>query len=588
MRRKRLSRFQIRFVRSLRNFRGLFIDTPNRFRRNTYCASEIPLEPLLPEGVHDLYQLYEHICNKYGALVLFANKNLTYAQVLPLVRSRAAFLLSEGFKKDDVIAILAHNSEEWCITYMAITSIGATALVLDFNLRESFYGPMLSGVNAKAIFMSSAFEYTFPGVKKYDIGLSVNMGDNGSFTPVQVPDTTIASLIYTSGTTAVPKVVQLTHANIYKTGIGVLTNVYRGTPMNVLGLLPLYHVYGFTTTFMAPFCGGLRIVFQTSFKSSDLLNTLKTANIHMFPVVPQILEIFLDKIIKKIKEESTFKYNLFTFIVENAPSLHHIGLGFLVRKVCAPVRAVFGKEFKFFLSGGARLRLRTGVYYRNMGLCVVEGYGLTETVGPIAGNMLERPQLICVSKPCPGNEVQIRNINREGIGEIWLRGVSVMPGYYNNDAANDLVFDNEGWFDTGDMGFLDKNRDLHIRGRKKNVIVLDSGKNVYPEELESYYMQSDLFEDLVIFGKKVNGKEVVYSVIKPAFEKTVDAYKKIKAELKKMNHGLPTYKIIGMFALTFDPLPKTSTQKVIVRDVIKELEAGAYQTQDVVPGNKTA
>ncbi len=157
-----------------------------------------------------------------------------------------------------------------------------------------------------------------------------------------------------------------------------------------------------------------------------------------------------------------------------------------------------------------------------------------------------------------------------------MRGDSVFPGYLDNEEATREVFDDQGWFNSGDMGFIDKDGDLHIRGRKKNVIVLASGKNVYPEDIENHYHKSPLVNDIVVFGKKIDNKTVIYAVIVPE-QKNKDSYNEIKKELKRLGHGLPSYKRIANFAISYDDLPRTTTQKVQAFKVDENLEKGLYQ-----------
>jgi long-chain acyl-CoA synthetase len=205
------------------------------------------------------------------------------------------------------------------------------------------------------------------------------------------------------------------------------------------------------------------------------------------------------------------------------------------------------------------------------------GYGLTETVGPVVVSKPDTKKLGSVGKPTASNFMQIRNQNIDGVGEVWLKGDSVFSGYYQNPQATKEVIDAQGWFNSGDLGFIDTEGDLHLCGRKKNVIVLDSGKNVYPEDIVAYYKKSPLIAELSVFGKILNDSEVVYAVIVPE-HKDKDAYKRIDTELRKLSHGLPTYKRIGKFAIAYDALPKTSTQKIKDHEVQKILEQGLYQT----------
>jgi long-chain acyl-CoA synthetase len=186
--------------------------------------------------------------------------------------------------------------------------------------------------------------------------------------------------------------------------------------------------------------------------------------------------------------------------------------------------------------------------------------------------------------------VRIKEVNADGIGEIWLRGRAVMAGYYRNEEANRRAFDAEGFFNTQDLGYVDKRGHIHITGRKKNVIVLDSGKNVYPEELELHFRTSPAIAEIAVFGRKIDGRETVYAVIVPAV-KGPNRYAAIREEIVRLNRGLPAYRTLTRFALSADPLPRNSTRKVLVDEVVRLLEAGIYQTVEegaAIPRNVLA
>lgn len=525
----------------------------------------------------NLADFYRTTTEKFKDNLLFVKENLTYQQAYDQALARAVFLQQKGYKKGDVIALLCLNSAEWHITYMAITMLGGLALLFDTNLTEVLYQQMLKTVVAKAIFVSDKFNFDFPGVEKYDTALTAS-STTAKFNPVSLAENDLSTLIFTSGTTGDSKVVSLTQANIYKTALSTVKHLNVDISKQVFySILPTYHVYGLVAGLLAAYAGGGKVVFQTSYKARDILDDLKKYKITIFAAVPKIWETFIDRMLDKIKEESELKYKIFMFVLNHAPSFRHIGLGFLTKKIFKPVQEAFGGNIFIFISGGARLSKRYNMYYENMGFRMLQGYGLSETVGPITINQVDRRKMICVGKATPGNFVEIRNIQEDGIGEIWLKGDSVFPGYYKNEAATKSVFDSNGWFNSGDLGFLDKDGDLHIRGRRKNVIVLDSGKNVYPEDLENYYQTSPLISELAVFGRKIDGRESVYAVIVPA-QKTKNTYLEIKQELKKMNHGLPTYKMLTQFALCYDALPKTTTQKVKIFEVINNLDKGFYQS----------
>ena len=323
----------------------------------------------------------------------------------------------------------------------------------------------------------------------------------------------------------------------------------------------------------APIAAGSSIVFQTSLKAPDILKDLREYKINVFPAVPRIWETFFDRIVKRYEEERQMK--LFKFFAENGSWLKWLGFGPKIKAFFRPVQELFGGHMIFMISGGAHLKRNYEVAYRNMGFKMVPGYGLTETVGPVAVNKTDHRTIGCVGAPTVGNEAKIKNPNPEGIGEIWLKGDSVFKGYYKNETATAEVFDSEGWFNSGDLGLI-KNGELYIRGRKKNIIVLDSGKNVYPDDLIAFYQKAPEINELTVFGRQVNGSETVFAVIVPE-HKNKDSYEQIAKVIKKMSFGLPTYKRIGKFAISYDALPKTSKQSVKNHAVMAQLDKGAYQ-----------
>lgn len=520
---------------------------------------------------------YETICRRHAHRILFKNQNITFDQTWTQVAKRALFLQKQGLQKGDVVAILAVNSPEWCFTFMAVTAIGAVALPLDTNLSPRQYLEMVESAGARAAFVSASFRNVFDSLPVYPIEDEPSADGDASFQPPPLNLDDTAALLFTSGTTGQPKIVVLNHGNILHVAI-VCTELEEYTPDDVtLAMLPLYHVYAFESTFMAPLVTGSSIVFQNSLKGPDIIKALGDNPITIFPAAPQMWELFLDALLTKLRAQSVAKYRLFTFFLKAGPVLKTIGLGFILRKIFRPVHDVFGHRMRFFISGGAPLKKEYFNYYQTMGFHIMEGYGLTETTGPIAIPYYRDSAAGSVGPPIRGNEVKIKNVNDDGIGEIWLRGPAVMPGYYRNEDANRQAFDEEKFYNTQDLGFVDKRGHIHITGRIKNVVVLDSGKNVYPEELELYFRKSPLIGEIAVFGRKVDGRETVYAVIVPAL-KGPDAYSNIRKEIAALNKDLPVYKMISRFALSADPLPRNSTRKVLINEVVRLLEAGVFQT----------
>ena len=540
---------------------------------------------------------YRSVCRRHADRILFRKEGITFGETWRRAESLALFLRREGYKKGDVIAILSGNSPEWCIAYMAITAIGAVALPLDTNLTPEQYRSMVKAVGARAAFVSASFVGVFGDTAVYTLeGIQNATGHQGASTerlsmvesqdaggegPAGIPlsESDIATLLFTSGTTGNPKIVSLSHGNILHVAL-VCTKLEEYTQEDAtLAMLPFYHVYAFESTFMAPLLTGSAIILLNSLKGPDIIRALAENPITIFPAAPQMWELFFDAMVTKIRAQSAPKYRLFKFFLKATPTLKALGLGFLPKKVFAPVHDLFGHRMRFFISGGAPLKKEYFRFYQRMGFHIMEGYGLTETTGPIAIPYYRDAVAGSVGPPIPGNEVRIKEINADGIGEIWLKGKAVMAGYYRNDEANRAAFDTEGFFNTQDLGFVDQRGHIHITGRKKNVIVLDSGKNVYPEELELSFRSSPLIAEIAVFGRKIDGRETVCAVIVPAV-KGPGSFPAIRGEVARLNAGLPAYRAVTRFALSADPLPRNSTRKVLIDEVIRLLEQGAFQTDE--------
>jgi len=529
--------------------------------------------------ITNLYEFYKTTCDKYSDKILF-DKKITYSEALKLAEQRAAFLQAEGYKKGDVIAMLAVSNADWCITYMAINSMGGITLPLDVNLPKESYPAMLKTLKAKAVFISDEYKGVIKGIKNYSVSLDKSMEKKKKIKVPKMYENETASYIYTSGTTGTPKIITLSHRNIFSTAENAATRSQMAPTDNFLCLLPLYHVYALIACFAGPFAHGASFIYLTSLKGPDIMKSLAENPITVFPAAPQLWELIMDSILNRVKGESNFKYRLFKFFLNYGVIMRKIGLAFLADKIFDPIHAMFGRNHNFFVSGGAPLKDKYRKYYKSMGFKLLEGYGLTETTGPITLPDPDHNVTGSVGPAIPGNEVRIKNINSEGIGEVWLRGDSVMPGYFGNDKANKEVFDEEGFFNSGDLGRKDRKGNLYITGRVKNVIVLSSGKNVYPEELESYYKQSEAIEEIAVFGlKNVDGTEKVYAVIVPV-NKTDRSYGIVKEEINRLNKGLPSYKTVNDFAISFDKLPVNSARKIVYRDIIKLLEKGVFKEND--------
>ncbi len=526
----------------------------------------------------NLYDFYREKCAAYSDRVMFG-KHITYAESFNLAGERAAFLQSEGFKKGDVIALLAVSNHEWVLTYMAISMMGGIVLPLDVNLPPAQYPSMLKKMKARALFVSPEYKNTVKGIKTFSASMDKSREKKKKLKVPAMKADDIASYIFTSGTTGEPKIVSLTHRNIFATAESTAEVVHMSENDVMLCILPLYHVYALDACFTGPFARGGSFIYQTSLKGPDIMKSLAENPITIFPAAPLLWEMFMDGIIAKVRVQSGFRYRLFMFFLEYGNFLRSMGLSFLVNRIFDPVHEIFGRSHRFFISGGAPLKDKYRKYYKSMGFTLIEGYGLSETTGPICLPDEKKNVLGSVGPVTPGNEVRIININEDGIGEVCFRGSSVSPGYLKNDEANKHLFDDEGFFHTGDLGRIDKKGNLFLTGRIKNVIVLSSGKNVYPEELESYYKQSPAIEEIAVFGHEKDGSERVYAVIVPVV-KSDRSFETVRDEINRLNRGLPSYKTVNDFAISYDRLPVNSVKKIVYSKVKELLASGIYMENE--------
>jgi len=525
--------------------------------------------------MNSLYDFYKSSCDRYNDKLIFST-GMTYGDAIKLVEARGAYLQKNGFGKGDIIALLSQNSIEFCITFMAITSIGAVVLPLDPNLDKIKYQGMLKKVKCRTIFTTDEFKKSFKYAKVLSLSLTKNIETKIKFKKNQrIEKNDISSMFYTSGTTGEPKIVQLTNANIFKTAHANAEFCRTTSDDMILCILPLFHAYALIAAFMGPIAHGSSICIQPSLKGPDIMKSLAENPITMFPAVPLMWEMIMDGIISKVKLTSKAKYRIFRFCLKHGGFFRKSGLAIIPDKIFAQIHLAFGPKMRIMISGGAPLKKIYALYYNNMGFKLVEGYGLSESTGPITVSSDKKNVIGSIGKPLNGNEVKLANINSEGVGEICLKGDAVMPGYFNNDMLNAEVFDHEGFFHTGDLGRLDGRGNIFITGRSKNVIVLPSGKNVYPEELEGYYKESELISEIAVFGLTDKYEESVYAVIVPVI-KNENSYSMIKSEIERMNGGLPSYKTVNNFAISFDPLPINSTRKILYDKVRHGLKNGLY------------
>lgn len=520
----------------------------------------------------NVYEMLRDVCSQNKDSIFFVRQNETYADLLKKVKQRAVLLAKRfGIKKGDTVAILSGNTPEFIKSYFAILSQGARALMLDTGLSASEHLNMMQRTNCK-LALAQKSHFVDGGPEMFDIE-SIDDTDENEFVAADVERNDIAMLSFTSGSTGNPKVVGLTHDNLLSLADGALFYTPVIHPgYTFYGFLPLYHIYGVVINIIAPIILRGKLLLQPVLNPREFLKDFKQYRPEVIPAVPRVWEGFYKKIVDTAREKHM--YLVMRMVMSSRRVLRAIGLGFLVNKVTKPIHEIFGGNTKVLVSAGATLKPTIRKFFEDLDFVVGDCYGLTETTGPANFNFAFRRAdgSMYYAGPLPGNEIQIHNPDRDGVGEIWMRGNMVMPGYLDNDEANAAAFEN-GWFKTGDLGKLDKYGRLVVKGRQKQVIVLDSGKNVYPDELEDLYLQNDEILAAAVFEYVLNGKVVPFAVFQVKPGTTVARTAML---LKASNLKIAPYKWVKHFAITEEELPQTSAKKIKHFAVREMLDNGAF------------
>ena len=520
----------------------------------------------------NMYQFFEQTMEKCPTTLFLVREKITFAEFPKLVRARATTLKNAGVEPDMIVGVLSHNIPEFIVTLFAIWYLGGKVLLLDTNLTTMEYDNMTKLTCCNFVVAEKSFFYEPVNFKFFDIQTKDDEIDS-DLMPYPLDANDIATLSFTSGSTGTPKIVPLTHFNLIECANSFDDFNEWFKPGGVLyGFLPLYHIFGFAAGFLAPLHFQMGILLQPAINPKLILADFKEYKPHVIPSVPKMWELFRKKIIEEIKAQK--KWWLVSFVLKNQGWLRKIGFGFLVRKIQNTIKEIFGGRVELMIAGGAATKPEVETFYNQLGIAFIQGYGMTETVGPFCGSRpLKKRIPFAFGKPLGNNECEIRDMDEAGIGMLWVRGHQVFSGYMNNDEANKECFDERGFFKTGDLVYKDKNGELHFAGRKKQVIVLDSGKNVYPDELEALFLDIPGVRNVAVFEHVVGGKTVAYGVFSVEEGMTAE---KLAKEVAEANKKVAAYKWVTHFAMTTEDLPMTSTQKVKHYVVKQNLIDGKY------------
>ncbi len=520
---------------------------------------------------------------------------ITYAGLKNRIDKHSSFVKELGLSKGDRIALLSKNSPEWGTIFFSCILTGMIVVPIAVNSTPDEIKNIINDSGAKVIFLSTELSVLAEELKNLSTLEKIIIIDENRITGVSdvrrsLPrDTSVpkdlAVILYTSGTTASPKGVMLTHQNLYSNFCSVTRLGIMSSKDNILSVLPLHHTYPLMITLIVPILSGACIVYPAYDWPETLTNYIKDAAITVLVGVPQMFHRIHQRITNKLRNLGLLS-RLYIYTAAN--------LSWFIRKrsglnpariLLSRLHNTFGKQLRFFASGGAKIDKKVEEDLFRWGFTVLEGYGLTETSPVAAFNPPDKPKIGSVGIPISNVKIKIVGKDKTGVGEVVIQGPNVMNGYYHKqDQTKECIRD--GWFFSGDLGYFDKEGYLYITGRSKELIILSSGKNIYPDEVEIEYSKTPFVKEICVLGvareKGAGTQDYLYAVVVPDFEffkerGEINIYSVIKSRFEDISKNLPSHKHIMGFVVTNKFLPRTvlgklkryEVEKIYIADILK-------------------
>jgi len=509
-------------------------------------------------------------------------EKISYSDLLSTVLNSASVLSQLGLKAGNHVALYGENSTGLAISILSVHALGCVIVPLDAQLDKENALGLINFSDSKVVItdgknqkeLEELLKSNDSDVKVITIENLVNSSyQKDIIESYEFNNNDLMSIIFTSGTTGNPKGVELTAGNIISNIEGVVNKIKISKKDNILNILPLNHVFSSTMCLLAPLYTGATVTFCPSLKSTDILKTVQQTGVTIFPGVPKLFSIFNNEIFNKVNKLGLLPrviFHLLFSVTSWTRNLFGIRIG---RLFFRQIHKTFGKKLRFFASGGAKLEPEVAENFLNLGFVILEGYGLTETAPVISLTTPDKPQPGTPGSPIDGVKVVINSPDKEGTGEILVKGPNIMRGYYKNPEETNKVL-KDGWFYTGDLGRIDSKGNIIITGRSKEVIVLPSGKNIYPEEVEVHFEKNPLIKEVcaapllnksaMVMGLKL----VVVPDKKELIGRNVFSIKeRINSEVSNISSRLPSYMHINHVDLVYSDLPRTRLGKLRRKEV---------------------
>jgi len=552
--------------------------------RETFFSGEWPTLP-------ELFRITVDRHSERRCFTAFSPETLefTYQEAYDAIIGISNHLVNSGVKKGDRIAVTGKNSPEWAIAYLAVLFAGGVVVPLDYQLQPKNMDGLMKHADVKIAFVD---EEQFDQVGK-DITLEkkISLSPNKSPYLLEVgeeeyPERTLpsehelAAILYTSGTTGSPKGVMLTHYNF-------VSDCYLAQAlMDVLhtdvfyALLPIHHSYTMLAVFIEGISAGSELVFGKKMVVSQIFKDLEQGKVTMFLGVPMLFNKLIKGVMSGIREKGVVVYGIMRFLMGVSGFFKKVFKVNIGKKLFKGILKKISLDTnRISICGGGPLPSSTFKLFNQLGIDFVQGYGLTETSPILTLNPVEAYRESSVGLPLPQVELKVLDPDDRGIGELAVRGPMVMQGYYKNKEATDEIMLGDGWLNTGDVGYQDRDGYVYLTGRKRSLIVTGGGKNVFPEEIEDMFQLYDEIEQILILGYELDKKEkteAIQALVYPseAFveklkESTTDQQEvdkqveqRVNDIIAEVNKELPVYKKISRVHIMKEPMEMTTTKKI--------------------------
>ena len=529
-------------------------------------------------------------------------RTITHKEFRNEINALGTVLINMGLK-DKRIAIISENRYEWELSYLAIASGVGVVVPLDKSLPDNELESLILRSQVEAIIYSSKYDTIMGTLRdkkntnlKYFISMDLEENTQGIYSEkaliekgkklldegdstylnAEIDADKMGIMLFTSGTTAMSKAVMLSHKNLVTNVMDITQRFDLTEEDRFLSFLPLHHVFECTVGFLYPISIGGSIAFCEGVK--HMADNIKEFGITAMISVPAVFDIIYRKVMKAIEKKGKLQ-NL-----EKGKKISNLLLKVKIdlrKQLFKEVHESLGPKLRLVVTGGAALDPETEKGFNDLGFDVEQGYGLTETAPVIAAETPKCRRLGSIGKKFPSVEVKIDNPDEEGIGELMAKGPSIMLGYYENEEATKDALDADGWFHTGDLARIDKDGFIYISGRKKSVIVLNNGKNVFPEEIETLLNKVEGIKESFVYEKKEADGDVKVCV-KIVYDKqlikelyNIEGEEKIKEflwdKVKDVNKLMPKYKYVREMIISEEELIKTTTLKIKRHEEMKKI-----------------